>query len=66
MKTFFTVLKVLAALAAIGTAVYLGVAYGKQIAAWIKRILKLEPEEFRYYEGSAEEVEEAVEEDFEA
>ena len=63
MKTFFTVLKVLAALAAISAAVYIGVAHGKQIVAWFKRVLKLEPAEFRYYEGSEEDAEE---EDFEA
>lgn len=45
MKAFTTVLKVLAVLAAVGAAVYVGITYGDKIIAWIKKVLKLEQAE---------------------
>lgn len=40
MKGFNTVLKILAVLAAIGAAVYVGITYGDKIIAWVKKVLK--------------------------
>lgn len=69
MKIFFIVLKVVAALAAIAAAIYVVLNHGEEIIAWFKRLLKLEPEEFHYFETEEELEEEAEEavaaEDFE-
>ena len=61
MKIFFIVLKVVAALAAIGAAIYVVLNHGEEIIEWFKRLLKLEPEEFHYFD-TEEEVEEEAEE----
>ncbi len=45
MKAFTTVLKVLAVLAAVGAAIYVGITYGDKIVAWVKKVLKLEKTE---------------------
>lgn len=42
MKAFTTVLKVLAVLAAVGAAIYVGITYGDKIVAWVKKVLKLD------------------------
>lgn len=42
MKAFTTVLKILAALAAIAAAVYVAITYGDKIVAWVKKVLKLD------------------------
>lgn len=42
MKAFKTVLKVLAVLAAIGAAVYVGITYGDKIVAWVKKVLRID------------------------
>ena len=42
MKGFKTVLKILAFLAAIGAAVYVGITYRDKIVAWVKRVLKID------------------------
>lgn len=36
------VLSVVAVLAAIGGAIYVGITYGEQIVAWVKKVLKLD------------------------
>ena len=42
MKAFKTVLKVLAVLAAIGGAVYVGMTYGDKIVEWVKKVLRID------------------------
>ena len=42
MKAFKTVLKVLAFLAAIGAAVYVGITYGDKIIQWVKKVLRID------------------------
>lgn len=42
MKVFFTVLKILAALAVIAGIIYIAVKYGDKIVAWVKKKLKLD------------------------
>ena len=39
MKTFGTIMKIFAALAAIAGAIYLLATYGEQITAWAKKVL---------------------------
>jgi len=51
MKGFAAFLKVLAALAAIGAAIYVGITYGDQIVAWVKKVLKLDAEPVCCCEG---------------
>ena len=41
MKAFKTAMKVLAVLAAIGAAVYVGITYGDKIVAWVKKVLRI-------------------------
>ena len=45
MKAFKTLLKVLAVLAAIGGAVYVGMTYGDQIVEWVKKVLRIDTPE---------------------
>ena len=42
MKAFKTLLKVLAVLAAIGGAVYVGMTYGDKIVEWVKKVLRID------------------------
>ena len=42
MKAFKTLLKVLAFLAVIGGAVYVGITYRETIIAWVKKVLKID------------------------
>ena len=42
MKLFFTIMKILAALAVIAGIVYVAFKYGDKIIAWIKKTLKLD------------------------
>lgn len=42
MNNNSTIWKVIAAVAAVGTAVFVGVAYGDKIVAWVKKVLKLD------------------------
>ena len=60
MKTLNTIVKVLAALAAVAGAVYIVATYGEQIVAWAKKLWKAMPQCPDYEE--AEFVEEFVEE----
>ena len=56
MKAFTTVMKILAVLAAVGAAVYVGITYGDKIIAWVKKVLKLEQDsEVICYEGDCAE-----------
>lgn len=43
MKTLNTIVKILAALAAVAGAVYVVATYGEQITAWAKRVLSSLP-----------------------
>ncbi len=40
MKKFATVLKIVAAIAAIGAAIYVGIAYGDKIVAWVRSLFE--------------------------
>ena len=42
MKLFFTVMKILAALAVVAGIVYVAFKYGDKIIAWVKKTLKLD------------------------
>ena len=42
MKSFKTVLNVLAFFAAVAAALYVGMTYGNKILAWIKKILRVD------------------------
>ena len=42
MKAFKTVLKVLAVLAAVGAALYVGITYREKIIDWVKKVLKID------------------------
>lgn len=56
MKAFTTVMKILAVLAAVGAAVYVGITYGDKIIAWVKKVLKLEQDaQVICYEGECAE-----------
>ena len=42
MKAIKSVLKILAVLAAIGAAIYVGMTYGDKIVAWVKKVLRID------------------------
>lgn len=42
MKVFKSIMNVLAVLAAIGAAFYVGLTYGEKILTWVKQLLKLD------------------------
>lgn len=68
MKTFSTILKVLAILAAIVGIVYVAATYGERIVAWARRALdKLRGKGYCCYDPDfSDEVVQAAEVDFEA
>lgn len=62
MKTFNTIMKILAAVAAVAGVVYVVAAYGDRIVAWAKRTLKIGDDYCCIYD---EEFDAAEEADFE-
>lgn len=49
MKAIKSVLKILAVLAAIGAAIYVGMTYGDKIVAWVKKVLRIDMPEGECY-----------------
>ncbi len=72
MKTFALIMKILAALLAIAGVVFLVATYGDKIVAWFKKLLnKAKPvysnkRDFECEYTDEEDIDEEVEEDFEA